>query len=253
MTCGELGFSNYKCFRNLSHSRLRWRWHRKLIRPEQFHGNITVTDAGAGLDTVLQLGTNNAFPDGVTTTLNGGSSANGAGALDLNGFTSTVSNLTFSSTGPNYGYVTNSAFGTTGALILGNDDATETLQFGTIMDDPNSGGTVALGKVGNGVLTLSAGNTYSGSTTISAGTLLLTSAGAIPNSPNISLSGTNVIISGTNGLTGAPYYVLSSTNLALPLANWTALSTNTFKSTSFSVTNAVDPSAPRNFYLLRIP
>jgi hypothetical protein len=74
-----------------------------------------------------------------------------------------------------------------------------------------------------------------------------------PHITDISLSGTNVIISGMNGLTGAPYYVLGSTNLALPLANWTVLSTNTFESTSFSVTNAVDPSAPRNFYLLRIP
>jgi autotransporter-associated beta strand protein len=286
---------------------------------------------------------------------------------------------------------------------LGNDGASETLQFGTIMDDPNSGGTVALGKVGSGVLTLSAANSYSGSTTISAGTLVLASGGAIPNSAqisiaanatfdvsqtffdlgasqtlsgggtvngsvqaegtiapagtltfnndltingnlafsvntslaqsndvvnvsgtlsssgtgtltvnnhgptlvagdkftlfnqplsngnnlkivpptgvvltnnlaldgsikvlsvtpvlpphitNISLSGTNIIISGTNGLTGAPYFVLSSTNLALPLAHWTVLSSNIFQSANFSITNPVDPSAPRDFYLLHIP
>lgn len=47
------------------------------------------------------------------------------------------------------------------------------------------GGAVNLTKTGAGIATLSAANTYSGSTTISGGTLTLTGNGAITNSPTI--------------------------------------------------------------------
>jgi hypothetical protein len=46
--------------------------------------------------------------------------------------------------------------------------------------------------------------------------------------------------------------VLASTNLALPLANWTRLLTNQFGAGgSFVFTNAA-ASAPQNFYLLQL-
>jgi hypothetical protein len=40
--------------------------------------------------------------------------------------------------------------------------------------------------------------------------------------------GGNLVITGTNGLRSTRFYVLASTNLGLPLGQWTAVSTNTF-------------------------
>jgi hypothetical protein len=75
-----------------------------------------------------------------------------------------------------------------------------------------------------------------------------------PSAPAIasaSLSGGNLIISGTNGTSGLPYYVLSSSNLALPLTNWTVVSTNVFGTgSSFSVTNAV--GAGPGYFVLKV-
>jgi len=74
-----------------------------------------------------------------------------------------------------------------------------------------------------------------------------------PGITGINLSGTNLVISGTNGLAGEQYNVLTTTNLALPLSNWTVLPTNTFTTGSFSITNAFNATAPRSFYLIRVP
>jgi len=371
-----------------------------LSAQNTFNGSIIV--AGDSVSTILQLGTNNALPVLTGVTLDGATGVNGPGVLDLNGFSETLSNLTFSSTSPNYGYVTNSATGTTGILTLGYGDTTETLQYGTIADDPGVGGTLALTKIGAGTLTLAINTAYSGNTTISAGTLALGSSGDIPNSAEISIAtnatfdvsqtsftlgtsqilggggtvngslqangtispsgtltvngdlmvngnltftvntsqaqsndvmavsgalnntgtgtltvsnlgpslavgdtftlfnqplnnggsltivpptgvvftnnlslngtltvlsvpvsqpaitgirlvGTNLIISGTNGLAGEQYNVLTSTNVALPLSQWTTLPTNTFGGGNFSITNLVSPNAPHNFYILRVP
>ena len=78
-----------------------------------------------------------------------------------------------------------------------------------------------------------------------------------PSQPMIGstkVSGGNLIFSGTGGTAFGTYYVLTSTNLATPLANWTPLSTNSFDgSGNFSVTNAINPGNPRQFYLLKTP
>lgn len=81
-------------------------------------------------------------------------------------------------------------------------------------------------------------------------------AGATPPQPHItsiSLSGTSLIINGTNGLAGESYNVLTSTNVALPLAGWTVLPAGTFNAASFSVTNPVTSSSPQSYYMLRVP
>ncbi len=65
--------------------------------------------------------------------------------------------------------------------------------------------------------------------------------------------GTNVIITGTNnnGTTPGSYVVLTTTNIALTLSNWSVLSTQAFDPTgSFSFTNGVGTS-PNNFYILQ--
>ena len=75
-----------------------------------------------------------------------------------------------------------------------------------------------------------------------------------PRFATISLVGTNVIFSGTNGAAGASYYLLGSTNLTLPLANWTRMATNLFDvAGGFCITNAMVPSRPMEFYRLQLP
>ena len=70
---------------------------------------------------------------------------------------------------------------------------------------------------------------------------------------NVKISATNLIFGGTNGVAGAGYYVLSSTNVTTPLANWMILSTNSFDGNgNFNITNTVSPNAPKQFYLLKL-
>ncbi|MEO5803952.1 MAG: hypothetical protein ABIR24_10505, partial [Verrucomicrobiota bacterium] len=91
------------------------------------------------------------------------------------------------------------------------------------------------------------------STLTTDGTLKVVGSGA-PSVTSTFRSGNNVIFSGTGGTANATYYVLSSTNIATPVASWIPVQTNQFDASgNFSVTNAIVPSVPNNFYLLRIP
>ena len=68
----------------------------------------------------------------------------------------------------------------------------------------------------------------------------------------ITMSGSNMILSGSNGLLNAVYNVLSTTNVATPLTNWTVTATGVFNvSGNFSITNAIVPGMPQTFYLLQ--
>ncbi len=74
-----------------------------------------------------------------------------------------------------------------------------------------------------------------------------------PEIEGVTLANGNLVLSGTGGPVNRNYYVLSSTNVALPLINWARLATNQFgASGSFSFTNAVDPNTPERFYLLQV-
>jgi autotransporter-associated beta strand protein len=76
-----------------------------------------------------------------------------------------------------------------------------------------------------------------------------------PGITSMSLSGTNLVLTGTNAVAGRPYLVLSSTDVTLPLNQWTPLSTNTFGAAgnfSITATNAVDPLAAQKFYALQV-
>jgi len=68
------------------------------------------------------------------------------------------------------------------------------------------------------------------------------------------LSGTNFTFLVTNCVAGATNYILTSTNLALPLANWTRLATNVFDAGgNLTFTNGVNQNQPARFYLLQLP
>ena len=84
-------------------------------------------------------------------------------------------------------------------------------------------------------------------------------AGVVPSGPplqpiitSISLSGTSLVISGTNGTATFQFVLLNSTNLMLPLSQWTPVVTNPFTGGSWSTTNTVNSSAPQEFYMLNV-
>jgi hypothetical protein len=78
----------------------------------------------------------------------------------------------------------------------------------------------------------------------------------VPPSPrinNVTIINGNFIFSGTNGPGSGTYYVLTSTNVALPISQWTSIFTNTFLGNgAFSITNPITGGNPQQFYLLQV-
>jgi hypothetical protein len=78
---------------------------------------------------------------------------------------------------------------------------------------------------------------------------------ARPNLASASrVDGTNLVIAGINGSPSNTFYILASTDLSAPLSNWLPVVTNVFDNTgSFTITNAIDPAVPQNFFILSAP
>ena len=78
-------------------------------------------------------------------------------------------------------------------------------------------------------------------------------AGA-PSIGGLRVSGSDLIFSSTNGTPSGQVIVLTSTNVALPLNQWTPLVTNNYDGTgSFSYTNsgALSSGSAHTFYILQ--
>ena len=70
----------------------------------------------------------------------------------------------------------------------------------------------------------------------------------------ITRAGNQVIIIGAGGLTNATYRILSATNVALPVAQWTPIVTNQFgASGGFSYTNAIQPNTRVQYFRVSLP
>jgi autotransporter-associated beta strand protein len=139
-------------------------------------GNTTI---GEGR---VRLAVGNVIPDGPgfgNLIINGDvNSSNGYSILSLDGQSETINGL-LSSGILSQDYITNSGFGTlagtTGTLIIGNNNATA-VYGGAIVDDT---GFVSITKTGTGTETFTGTNTYSGPTTVNGGVLALGSGGTI--------------------------------------------------------------------------
>ena len=89
----------------------------------------------------------------------------------------------------------------------------------------------------------------------------LNTAGAItvvnntpPQINGMTLSRTNLVLSGAGGAHGATYCLLASTNIALPLAQWTSVATNQLDAGGgFTLTNPISFGAPQTFYIIQVP
>ena len=74
-----------------------------------------------------------------------------------------------------------------------------------------------------------------------------------PSITNLQMVNGSLVMSGSGGVGNWPYYLLSSTNIALPVAQWTPIATNQFDASgNFVLTNAVSTSSPRMFYQIQL-
>ncbi|MBC8095793.1 MAG: autotransporter-associated beta strand repeat-containing protein, partial [Akkermansiaceae bacterium] len=145
-----------------------------------------------------------------------------------------------------------------------------TLAMGGTLRVTNIAGTLAVGDS----FKLFAAGTYSGNFQslllpppgpgLGWNTNLLNSAGIIsvvnaapptpPQFGSVTLQGGNFIFTGTGGVADGSYYVLTATNVTIPMAMWTRLATNAFNSNGdFGFTNALDVSAPQQYFRLQLP
>jgi len=84
------------------------------------------------------------------------------------------------------------------------------------------------------------------------GTGVVQVALTVPFISSVSLADTNLVLSGSNGINGAEYYLLTSTNMALPTSNWTRLATNFFGTGgSFNEIIPVSPADHERYYRLQ--
>jgi hypothetical protein len=92
-----------------------------------------------------------------------------------------------------------------------------------------------------------------GNGTVFALSLAESSVSAQPDIASLSLSGANLLLNGINGQSGQTYYVLMSTNIALPLSQWAPVATNVLSASgdfTITVTNTVSRTVPQRFYIL---
>ena len=170
----------------------------------------SLTKAGLG---TLVLNNTNTYDGG--TTLAGGAlqldSANAIGSTGTISFTGGALKFTSTNT-TDY----SSRFNTSAGQLYNLDTNGQTITVGTTLTGTGS----TLTKSGNGVLSLTAANTYSGDTTINQGELKATTAGNLsPNSSVVVLSGATLNLNSTNqsikGLANAGTVSLGAATLTI--------------------------------------
>ncbi len=180
-----------------------------------YNGATTVPSGG-----ILQGGATNSFSASSAVTVNG------TGILRLNGFSNTIAALSGS------GVVQNNHTATAATLTAG--DATDTT-FSGILE--NGGvGTLGITKTGTGILALSSANTYTGATTVNAGTIRQGVANAIPVGTALTLNGTaDPLVNATFDLNGFDASVTTLGGLSTGIVTDGAAGSGT---STFSITNA---------------
>ena len=75
-----------------------------------------------------------------------------------------------------------------------------------------------------------------------------------PSFSLVALAGTNLVLNATGGMANATCWLLTSTNLALPLVNWTRVATNRFNASGgLLLTNVPASTWPASFFRLQLP
>jgi fibronectin-binding autotransporter adhesin len=144
------------------------------------------------------------------------------------------------------------------ALTINNTSVTP-LPVGIYTIISNATGGLVAGTLPSS-FTVTGGGTQAGQPVvlqISGGSLVLVVGS--PASPakftGINVSGVTLTITATNGAAGGTYRLLESTNLLLPVNQWTPVLTNSFDGNGHLnlSTNVVTPGNPQEYYLLLMP
>jgi len=149
---------------------------------------------------------------------------------------------------------TNDKAAVTGALVLGGTlNVTNLAGFG-----PGTYPLITYSGALSGALPVigakPSGYSCTVNTNVAGQVRLVAQAQTPPVFRNVFLSNDGMVCSGTGGPTNAPYVVLATANLALPLASWTPIATNQFDALGgFICTNPVAPGTPQQFYRLQLP
>ncbi|HEY1787381.1 MAG TPA: autotransporter-associated beta strand repeat-containing protein [Verrucomicrobiae bacterium] len=209
-------------------------------------GNATLNVVG--LSSTFTLGANQTLTNGTSTSTVDGNFAAGFGTLSLayNSGTPSLSiaNGTLTLSSGTVVHISNLG----SALPVGNYTIVGAGTGGAVSGTAPStvsvgGGGVAGGEpvslqINNGALVLVVGSTASPA-----------------KITGISVSGTTLNISAINGADDGRFVLFESTNLLLPLNQWTPVLTNNFGpgGTLILSTNIINPLVPREFYFLEMP
>ena len=195
----------------------------------------TISPAGTNTTIGITTGANSTGAIGVTSSI----TLNGTTVLKLNG-SGVNDSLQSSGSGINYGGTLNLVNISGAPLAVGDSfqifsAASYTGSFANIPPAaPGAGLAWDTSQLNNGILNVVA-------------------ASAQPAISSVAISAGNLVFSGANGTASGTFYVLTTTNLAIPLTNWITLATNSFDgSGAFSVTNAVKPGTLQQFYRIEL-
>jgi autotransporter-associated beta strand protein len=133
----------------------------------------------------MRIGADNALPPSLILTMG---QASATATLDLAGFNQQIASLT---EGEGNKVITNSSAISDSTLTVGSGS------FGGRIADSSAGPKTGL-TIDGATFTLSSATTYSGDTTVLAGTLALSGAGDVANSAVINLAGGGLDVSGRN-------------------------------------------------------
>ncbi len=223
--------------------------------------------AGATFD--VSALTSTTYNLSASTSLSAAGAGIGSTAADINGAASGTVNLgaqpislTYTPSATNGDASDPALYVSQGTLQLNNN----TITINNASAHPLGAGTytiiqqaaASISGTPNSVVTVTGSGLAAGATasvSVSGGSVNLVVVGSIPPTPVInsfSIVNGQLVLSGTNGSDNGTFVVLTSTNAALPLNQWTPLSTNTFSGTgTFSVTNNF--SGNQGFFIIGIP
>ncbi len=171
--------------------------------------------AGASTSRTLNGATTNTFYDygGTAPSINNSSGSNHTISFPfLNGNSNGANRLEVNANSGNI-TITSTIAGSGGTRNLVGTGAANTFFNGVISN--GSGSTINFIKEGSGSATLGASNTYTGSTTISAGTLLLNASSVLPTTNSVTINGGTLSISVAGALSSTNNISLTSGSLQI--------------------------------------
>ena len=151
-----------------------------------------------------------------------------SGTLDLSGGSQQLSSLSDQTPGSGGGSIINSSSVAVSLLTLA---PTASTTFSGAIQGGGTLGTIALVISGSGSQTLAGSNTYSGNTTISAGTLQLAAAGALGSGMVTVNGGVLDVTSGTHTVSSLTIGSLGGLNVAIGYPLTVSTSANLFSGT----------------------